>query len=104
MQTENPSGSNQLILGERDIRTPELDLYDKTMVIKDELIELRTKAEEEKEPLMLYAGLGSTGKAESFLRKVGMPALYLLVAAFSILVIIEFIKYLARVEKRKRSE
>jgi len=102
MQSENPSGSNQFILGERDIRNPELDLYDKTMVIKDELIELKMKAAEEKEPLVLYAGLGSTGKTESFVRKVGIPALYLLVAVFSILVIIEFIKYLARVEKKKR--
>lgn len=103
MQSEStPGGSNQLILGERDIRNPELDLYDKTMMIKDELIELKLRSAEEKEPLVLYAGLGTTGQAESFRRKVGTPALYLLAAVFVILVIIEFIKYLARVEKRKK--
>jgi hypothetical protein len=105
MQSEStPGGSNQLILGEGDIRNPELDLYDKSMMIKDELIELKMKIAEEKDPLVLYAGLGSAGQAESPRRKVGLPALYLLAAAFSILVIIEFIKYLSRVEKRKKGE
>jgi len=104
MQAENtPAGSNQLILGERDIRNPELDLYDKTMIVKDELIELKTIAAEEKEPLVLYSGLGSTGTAESFNRKIGTPAFYLLAAMFSFLVIIEFIKYLTKVETRKKA-
>ena len=106
MQSENATpGSNQLILGERDIRNPELDLYDKTMLVKDELMELKTRTAEEKEPLVLYAGMGSIGKAESFRRKVGTPALYLLGIVFSILVLIEFIKYLSKVEKqRKKAE
>ena len=103
MQSETgPAGSNQLILGERDIRNPELDLYDKSMMIKDELMELKMKTSDEKEPLVLYSGLGNTGNAESPRRKVAMPALYLLAAVFSILVIIEFIKYLGAVEKTKK--
>ena len=101
-QNQNlPSGSNQLILGERDIKNPELDLYDKTMIIKDELIELKARSMEEKEPLVLHSGLGSTGTKESFARKVGTPALYAMALVFLILLIIEFVKYLIKVEKRK---
>jgi hypothetical protein len=98
------AGGNQFILGERETRNPELDLYDKSMIVKDELIELRMKAAEEKEPLVLFSGLGNTGTRESFRREIGTPALYFLAAVFIILVMIEFTKYLIKIEKIKKGE
>jgi hypothetical protein len=58
LQAENTSpGGNQFILGERDIRNPELDLYDKSMTIKDELIELRMKSTKEKDVWSFFQDL-----------------------------------------------
>lgn len=104
LQAENKStGGNQFILGERDIRNPELDLYDKSMMIKDELIELRMQSAKEKNVLELYSGFEKTGLQQSALRKVGENALYGLVLIFVILVGIEFIRFLNRTEKSKQS-
>ncbi|HEX6848054.1 MAG TPA: hypothetical protein VF144_13820 [Chitinophagaceae bacterium] len=105
MPAENtPAGGSQLILGERNVRNPELDLYDKTMLIKDELMELKAVNAEEKEPLVLYAALGSTGTAEALDKSILPPALYLMAAMFFILLIIEFVTYLTKLETRKKAK
>jgi hypothetical protein len=104
LQAENTSpGGNQFILGERDIRNPELDLYDKSMRIKDELIELRIKSTQEKNVLELYSGFEKTGLPQSALRKIGESALYGLAFIFIILIGIEFIRFLNRTEKSKQA-
>ena len=104
MQVENTSpGGNQFILGERDIRNPELDLYDKSMRLKDELIELKMRSTKEKNVLELFSGFEKTGLQQSALRRIGENALYGLAFIFIILIGIEFIRFLNRTEKSKQA-
>jgi len=103
LQAENTStGGNQFILGERDIRNPELDLYDKSMRIKDELIELRMRSTKEKNVLELFSGFEKTGLQQSTLRRISENALYGLAFVFIVLIGIEFIRFLNRTEKSKQ--
>ena len=104
LQAENTSpGGNQFILGERDIRNPELDLYDKSMTIKDELIELRMKSTKEKNVLELFSGFEKTGLQQSVVRTISKNSLYGLALVFIILIGIEFVRFLNRTEKSKQA-
>jgi hypothetical protein len=101
-EAENKTqAGNQFVFGERNIKNPELDLYDKAMLLKDELIELRMMSAGEKNILELDSGFGKNGTRESVLRKMAMPIIYVLSFVFLILIAIEFIRYLNRVEKNK---
>jgi hypothetical protein len=101
-EAENKTqAGNQFVFGERNIKNPELDLYDKAMLLKDELIELRMMSAGEKNILELDSGFGKNGTRESVLRKMAMPVIYVLSFVFLILIAIEFIRYLNRVEKNK---
>jgi hypothetical protein len=98
----NASGTApQFFMNERSQRTPELDIYDKTLLIKDELATLQHKSAENAELLQVYAGFNKVGTRQSGLRQLVYYTLFGFLAVFALLVFIEFTRFLSRVEKTK---
>jgi len=73
------------------------------MTIKDELIELRMEAPQEKNVLELFSGVEKTGVHQSVVRTIGKNSLYGLALVFIILIGIEFVRFLNRTEKSKQA-
>jgi hypothetical protein len=95
------TGTNQFVFGDRNARNPELDLYDKSLMIKDELIELKRKLADEK-LVDIYSGFSKIGNRRSSVRPLLRYGLYGLGAALAILLFIQFFKYLTVMEKTSR--
>jgi hypothetical protein len=104
LEASQPAGgSNQFVLGDRNTRSPELDLYDKSLMIKDELIEVRKKIADQAEPLQLISGFSKVGTRTSSIRQPLKYALFGFALTFVVLVLIEFFRYLTWVEKNSRA-
>lgn len=100
-EASSPSTGSQLVLGDKNPRNPELDLYDKSLIIKDELIEAKRRSVAQKEIVDIYSGFGKVGTRKSTMKLYLKFSLYGFIAAFVILIGIEFLRFLIREEKSK---
>jgi hypothetical protein len=101
--TPGKGEGQNFIFSDKDSRNPEIDLYDKELLLKDELGSLRRKQIEQSEILQVYSDFNEVGTPYSLFRQpfVRLP-LYTTALVFIILVLIEFVKGLNKVEKNKK--
>jgi hypothetical protein len=95
------SNGNSVIISDTGLSNPEIEMVDKELLLKDELIEAKRKAMEEQEILQVHAGFTPTGikvtdiSRQSYIRY----AIWGLLAAFGLLLLIEIFKFMNRLEK-----
>ncbi|MFT3825567.1 MAG: hypothetical protein QM731_16730 [Chitinophagaceae bacterium] len=89
-------GNNNLTLLDKSLlRTPELDLYDKVLLIRDELAALRSRASINQDILQVYTPFGAIGQKQTVLRQSFFKCMLIGVAfAISFILLIRLIKYL----------
>lgn len=91
-----------VFLGQTSARNPEIELYDKMLLFKDELITNMRKKIEEKDVVQVYSDLATTGNSMPRFRKYfGDNAWKGCLIAFAIVLIIELFRYLGEIEKKK---
>ena len=97
------SEGQNFIFSDRDSRNPEIDIYDKELLLKDELASIKRKQIEQGDILQVYSDFNEVGTAFGLFRRpyVTMPAMAL-IAMFVILVAIEFVRGLNRIEKNRK--
>ncbi len=101
--TSGKSEGQNFIFSDKDTRNPEIDVYDKELLFKDELASIKRKQIEQADVLQVYSEFNEVGTAYSMFRRpyITTPVMAV-VAMFVILVLIEFIKGLNRIEKRRK--
>jgi hypothetical protein len=94
-----------VIISDTGISSPEIELIDKELMIKDELVQTRRRAIEEQEILQVYSGFTPGGiRVTDISRQLYVKyTLWGLLAAFGILLLFEFFKYLDRIDKGRRT-
>jgi hypothetical protein len=105
--TANNSGgkseANNIILSDKEQRSPEIDLYDKELTFKDELISLKKRAMDQQDLLQIYSGFNSTGtQVSQFEQDTFKFTWWSILAVFVILLFVELYKYLDRIDKKRR--
>jgi len=99
------SEGNSVVFSDKDLRNPEIDLYDKELIFKDELLSVRRKAIEQQDILQVHSDFNHTGtKTSSFNQGFIKPALLGLLISFVILLGIAAYKSLDVIEKKKFSK
>ncbi|HET9744377.1 MAG TPA: hypothetical protein VFP97_01620 [Chitinophagaceae bacterium] len=100
--SETPNNTN-IYLSQPNSRYPEIDVYDKTLLLRDELVTLRKRNAAQKDILQVYSDFNDTGtKVPRFKRFVIYYTLIGCVAVFSILLIMEFYRFLGEYEKKQK--
>jgi len=92
------------IFSDRDSRNPEIDVYDKELLLKDELGSIKRKQMEQSEIIQVYSEFNEVGTPFSMFRQpfIKLPV-YAIAGAFIILVLIEFIRSLNNIERNKKA-
>lgn len=99
------SPGNQLTLLENapEIKTPELELYDKMLELHDQLKKSRKKNSTEKDIIEIYSSFNPEGRRLTFWQQNGMKDMLTgLAAAFAILLLIAAYKSLLTFERTKK--
>lgn len=100
--SDNPNNTN-IFMSQPTSRYPEIDVYDKTLLLRDELVTLRKRNAAQKDILQVYSDFNDTGsKVPRFKRFIIFYTLIGCIAAFSILLIIEFYRFLGEYEKKQK--
>lgn len=101
------SGSDRtnVIISDTGISSPEIELIDKELIIKDELLQTKRRAVEEQNILQVYSGFTPGGiKVTDISRQLYLKyALWGLLLAFGLLLLFEFYRYLDRIDKVKKA-
>lgn len=103
---QQDNGSTNLNVLDRDLNTrvPELELYDKVLLLKDELRSIRNAAVDNQAIIQVYSGFSPEGKTMSLYRRgIADYAIKLTALTLIILIAIECYKALGRYEKKKKS-
>lgn len=97
-------GGSQLTVMETspEIRTPELDLYDKMLELQDELKKARKRSVAEKDIIEVYSPFSPSGKKGSFFNSVSRFLLIGFLGAIIILVLIALYKFLVAFEASRK--
>lgn len=97
---ENADPTN-IFLTQPSGRNPEIDLYDKTLLFKDELVTVMKKNIQEKDIIQVYSDFGTQGNRVPRLKNSFINSILIgCVVAFSILLILELFRYLSDIEKK----
>jgi hypothetical protein len=99
------SNDNNVIIADTGMSSPEIEMVDKELLLKDELIQAKRKAMEEQDILQVYSGFTPIGiKVTDISRQSYMKyALWGLLTALGLLLLFEFIKLLNRIDKERRT-
>ncbi len=98
------SEGNNVVFSDKDLRNPEIDLYDKELIFKDELINVKRKAIEQQDILQVHSAFNYTGTKTSTLDQGFIrSALIGLLISFVILLGIASYKRLEAIEKKMRT-
>jgi hypothetical protein len=94
---------NNVIVSDKDFRNPEIDLYDKELVLKDELVNSRRKAIEQSDILQVYSDFNPSGTAVSGYKLEFVKYTWWgLLLSFGVVLVYELLKYLDQLEKKKK--
>jgi hypothetical protein len=98
------SNGNNIIISDTSMSSPEIAMVDKELLLKDELIQAKRKAIEEQEILQVFSGFMPTGiKVTAIIRQSYIRyAIWGLLAALVLLLIIELFKFLNYHERKKK--
>jgi hypothetical protein len=87
--TQKAEGNN-ILVSDKDLRNPEIDLYDKELVVKDELFNARKRAIEQQDILQVYSGFNPVGtKASSYKQDFFTYSWWGILIVFALLLLIE---------------
>ena len=104
--TRNAEGSN-VVLGNnnKNFSSPEIELYDKELLLKDEITEIKNKLIEQQNVFRVTAAFNESGtKVSGYDQEFIMYAWYGLLLSFCVLLLIECNRYLDKIDKEKRSK
>jgi hypothetical protein len=104
-QEANKTGNegNNILLTQAAPRSPELDLFDKELGIKNELAVVKQKQIDLMDVIQVYADLNPIGTKKSIISGVLFQyVLYAVGFAFLMIILVLFIKYLNAVDIKKR--
>lgn len=97
------SGANSLFVSDNNPSNPEIDLYDKELIFKDELIKVKVRAIDQQNILQVYSGFNPTGTKsagfkQDFFRFTWIGFLIVFVG----LLFSEVYKYLDRIDQKRK--
>jgi hypothetical protein len=97
------STGTSIVLNDQNLRSPEIDLYDKELLLKDELINAKKRSIEQQNILQVNAsfsplGTKRSGVNQDFFKYTWWGALII----FGILLLIELYKYLDKIDNQKK--
>jgi hypothetical protein len=92
-----------IVVTDKNLRSPEIDLYDKELLVKDELINAKKRAIEQQDILQANASFSPVGTKRAEVNQDFFKyAWWGLLISFVILISIEFYKYLDKMDNRRK--
>jgi len=94
--------SSSIVVSENQLRNPEVELFDKELILKDELIEAKRSSLEQQEIIRVISDFNVSGTKQSSFEQDFFKFTWIgLAISFGFLLIIELLKFLRRVEQSK---
>jgi hypothetical protein len=102
---EHVSEKGNIVLTDKTLRSPEIELFDKEMMLKNELRDLKLRQVEQMEILQVTSDLSSIGTRRPVIMRLFVYyTMISLALVFVVILIIAFIRYLNEFEKKKKKQ
>lgn len=94
---------NNVVIADKEIKSPEVELFDKELILKDELIKAKKRKIEQQDILQVYAGFNATGmKVSSFNQDFTKYSWIGLLISFIVVLLVNLFIYLGKIEKKRK--